>query len=63
MLIADACQGVCYHEFITGNIKYEFYHLRGSLYKIMFIFPVVSDHLSWETTKFSGHLIQVSLYL
>ena len=28
----------------------------------MFILPVVRDHLSWETTKFSGRFIQVSLY-
>ena len=32
------------------------------LYKIMFFLPVVKDHLSWETTKFGGHFIQVSLY-
>ena len=28
----------------------------------MFILPVMEDHLSWKTTKFSGHFIQVSLY-
>ena len=26
----------------------------------MFILPVMKDHLSWETTKFSGHFRQVS---
>ena len=25
----------------------------------MFILPVVRDHLSWETTKFSGRFMQV----
>ena len=34
-----------------------------SLYKIMFILSVVRDHLSWETTKFIRHFIQVSLYM
>ena len=33
------------------------------LYQIMFILPVMRDHLSWETTKFGGHFVQVSLYL
>ena len=28
----------------------------------MFILPVMKDHLSWETTKFRGHFIQVSLH-
>ena len=28
----------------------------------MFILPVVKDHLSWETTKFSGPFMQVLLY-
>ena len=32
-----------------------------SLYKIMFLLPVMKDHLSWETTKFSGGFIQVLL--
>ena len=27
----------------------------------MFILPVVKDHVSWETTKSSGRLIQVSV--
>ena len=27
----------------------------------MFIFPVVEDHLSWETTKFSGHFHCIKL--
>ena len=31
------------------------------LYKIMFFFPVMKDHLSWETTKISGRFIQVPL--
>ena len=29
----------------------------------MLILPVMKDHLSWETTKFSGCFIQVSLYM
>ena len=28
----------------------------------MFILPLVRDHLSWETTQFSGTFIQDSLY-
>ena len=28
----------------------------------MFILPVVRGHLSWETTKFNGRFMQVSLY-
>ena len=32
------------------------------LYKIMFILPVMKDHLSWESTKLSGCFVQVSLY-
>ena len=28
----------------------------------MFILPAVKDHLSWETTNFSGRFTQVSLY-
>ena len=28
----------------------------------MFIFPVMRDHLSWETTEFNGRIIHVSLY-
>ena len=34
-----------------------------SLYKIAFILPVMKDHLSWQTTTFSGRFIQVSLYV
>ena len=29
----------------------------------MFILPFLKDHLSWETTKFGGRFIEVSLYL
>ena len=29
----------------------------------MFILPVMKDHLTWETTKFGGRFIQVSLYI
>ena len=35
---------------------------QHSLYTMMFILPDVKDHLSWETTKFSGRFIQISLY-
>ena len=31
-----------------------------NIYKIMFNLPIVKDHLSWETTQFSGRFIQVS---
>ena len=37
---------------LTKNISISF--ASHSLYKIMFILPVVKDHLSWKTTKFSG---------
>ena len=30
--------------------------------KIMLILPAITDHLSSETTKFSGCFIEVSLY-
>ena len=30
-----------------------------SLYKIMFMVPVMKDHLSWETVTFNGHFLEV----
>ena len=35
---------------------------RQCLYKIMFILPVLNDHLSREATKFSGRFMHVLLY-
>ena len=45
---------------LTKNTHISWFALHG-LYKIMFILPVMKDHLSWETTKFSDPFIQVSL--
>ena len=48
----------------TKNTKMSLVAWYG-LYKSMFILPVMRDHLSWdwETTKFNGSFIQVSLFL
>ena len=41
---------------------HKFHQLSGIVFTKSCLFPVVKDHLSWKTTKFSGRFIQFSLY-
>ena len=60
-LLPDTVEPVLWdRESLTKNTEISSFAWHG-LYKIMFLLPVVRDHLSWETIKFSGRFIQVSL--